>query len=59
MTFVKAKLKLEELAAGDELEILLCEGEPLDNVPKSIEESHARVLSIEKQGDYYLIRAKK
>lgn len=59
MTFVKAKLKLEELEPGDELEILLCEGEPLENVPRSITECNAKILGIEKSGNHYLIKVKK
>ena len=35
MTFVKAKIKLEEMAQDDILEILLTEGEPLENVPRT------------------------
>ena len=35
MTFVKTKLKLAQIAAGDTLEVLLTEGEPLENVPRS------------------------
>ncbi len=44
MTFVKAKLELEKLDDGDILEILLKEGEPLDNVPKTAEQQGFRVL---------------
>ena len=32
MTFVKTKIELSKLAEGDTLEVLLSEGEPLDNV---------------------------
>lgn len=35
MTFVKTKLELEELAEGDVLEVLLREGEPVENVAAS------------------------
>ncbi|MCD7931882.1 MAG: sulfurtransferase TusA family protein [Tannerellaceae bacterium] len=38
MTFVKTKLKLAQLAPGDTLEVLLTEGEPLENVPRSATE---------------------
>jgi TusA-related sulfurtransferase len=51
MTFVKTKLKLSELQKGDLLEVLLCEGEPLDNVPKSAEEQGFEVVKIEKIND--------
>jgi TusA-related sulfurtransferase len=44
MTFVKAKLQLEQMEAGDILEILLTEGEPLDKVPKTCSEQGFQVL---------------
>ena len=44
MTFVKTKLKLEELEPGDILEILLTSGEPLDNVPRTAKEQGYTVL---------------
>ena len=36
MNFVKAKLKLETMAAGDRLLVMLDEGEPIRNVPASL-----------------------
>ncbi len=47
MTFVRTKLKLAQIAKGDILEVLLTEGEPLKNVPRSAEEQGFKVLSIE------------
>lgn len=47
MTFVRTKLKLAQIAPGDTLEVLLTEGEPLDNVPRSAQEQGYTVLSIE------------
>jgi TusA-related sulfurtransferase len=44
MTFVKAKLHLEQLESGDTLEILLAAGEPLDNVPRTATEQGYLVL---------------
>ena len=46
MTFVKTKIELSKLQAGDKLEVLLTEGEPLDNVPKSATEQGYKVLDI-------------
>jgi tRNA 2-thiouridine synthesizing protein A len=46
ITFVKTKLMLEKLEKGDILEILLTEGEPLDNVPKTLTEQGHKVLEI-------------
>lgn len=47
MTFVKTKLKLAQIANGDILEVLLAEGEPLENVPRSATEQGFTVLGIE------------
>lgn len=47
MTFVRTKLKLAQIAAGDTLEVLLSEGEPLDNVPRSATEQGYKVLSVD------------
>ena len=46
MTFVKTKLKLAQIADGDTLEVLLTEGEPLNNLPKSAKEQGYQVLSV-------------
>lgn len=41
ITYVKTRIALERLRAGEVLEVLLREGEPLDNVPRSAaEEGH-------------------
>jgi len=47
MTFVKVKLKLAHMANGEQLEVLLNAGEPLENVPRSCEEQGYKVLSNE------------
>jgi tRNA 2-thiouridine synthesizing protein A len=51
MTFVKVKLQLAKMDKGQELEVILNEGEPLQNVPASCEEQGFEVLSIEAVGD--------
>lgn len=56
MTFVKTKLKLETMGAGQVLEVTLREGEPLLNVPKSAEEDGHKVVSIDKlEKDFYKV----
>ena len=47
MTFVRTKLKLAQMAKGDTLEVLLSEGEPLNNVPRSAAEQGFKVLVVE------------
>lgn len=45
MTFVKTKLKLEELAVGDVLTIRMRGGEPLHNVPRSLADHGHEVIA--------------
>ncbi len=51
MTFVKVKLKLAKMDQGEQLEVLLNKGEPLENVPRSCEEQGFTVLSNEPTDD--------
>ncbi len=50
-TFVKAKIALEELDDGEILEIRLNDGEPVQNVPRSIKEEGHKVLKLSENGD--------
>jgi len=59
MTFVKTKLTLEKLNKGDILEIHLTDGEPLKNVPRTVEEQGYKVLEIAQYDSHYLIRVQK
>jgi tRNA 2-thiouridine synthesizing protein A len=51
MTYVRTKLKLESLADGAVLEVLLMGAEPLKNVPRSAREEGHEVLSLEARPD--------
>ena len=55
MTFVKTKLKLETMEAGQVLEVTLREGEPLSNLPKSVEQEGHKVLDIHREDPYYKV----
>lgn len=46
MTFVKTRLLIERMAPGEEAEIRLNGGEPLENVPASVTELGHSVLGI-------------
>ncbi|MFH1996912.1 MAG: sulfurtransferase TusA family protein [Candidatus Omnitrophota bacterium] len=59
LNYVKAKLFLEPLDAGTRVEILLDEGEPIQNVPKSLENDGHLIEGIEKQGGFYKVTLKK
>lgn len=45
-TFVKAKVALEELDEGQVLSIRMNDGEPVQNVPRSIKEEGHKVLDL-------------
>ncbi len=53
--FVKTKLKLDTLAIGSQLVVLLDDGDPIQNVPKSIMNEGHQVLTQEKVDAYYRI----
>ena len=57
VTFVKAKVALEELNEGEVLAIKLNGGEPVQNVPRSIKEEGHQILKLKdnQDGTYTLI----
>ena len=58
--FVKAKLALEEVEPGAEVEFLLDDGEPVKNVPRSLKaEGHALLGLSECGGGHYSLRLRK
>ena len=50
-TFVKAKVALEELDEGQVLSIRMNDGEPVQNVPRSIKEEGHRILKLINNND--------
>ncbi|GHT32961.1 transcriptional regulator [Bacteroidia bacterium] len=60
MTFVKTKIELAKLKEGDVLEVLLSEGEPLENVPRTTKEQGYNVLGVEPlEGSVYKVTIQK
>ena len=53
--FVKTKLKLDTLENGSQLAVLLDDGDPILNVPKSVMNEGHQVLVQEKVEAYYRI----
>ncbi|MCD8325043.1 MAG: sulfurtransferase TusA family protein [Clostridiales bacterium] len=51
VTFVKAKMALEELDEGQILSIHMNDGEPVQNVPRSIKEEGHQILKLLKNED--------
>jgi sulfite reductase (ferredoxin) len=53
--FVRVKLDLAQLKTGDRLKVLLGDGSPIENVPRSVAAEGHKVLSQEKTGDHWAI----
>ncbi|MGO5130152.1 sulfurtransferase TusA family protein [Mitsuokella jalaludinii] len=51
ITFVKVKVALEDLADGQRLLVHLNEGEPIENVPRSLKDEGHKVLSVNRNDD--------
>lgn len=51
VTFVKAKVALEELDDGQTLQVHMNGGEPVQNVPRSIKEDGHKILKLNKNDD--------
>lgn len=59
INFVKTKLKLEMMDAGQILELLLDSGDPIQNVPKSIKEEGHRIVEVKKIGEHFRLMIQK
>jgi len=44
MNFVKTKIKLATMPVGSQLAVILDDGEPIENVPLSLEEQGQKVI---------------
>lgn len=56
---VRARVVLQGLSPDAELEILLDDGAPVENVPQALVADGHSVLFREKKGDYWLLRVRK
>jgi len=51
MTFVKAKIELDELNEGQILSIRMNDGEPVQNVPRSLKDEGHQILKLVSNDD--------
>ncbi|MFW9625178.1 MAG: sulfurtransferase TusA family protein [Sulfurospirillum sp.] len=56
MNFVKTKMELSKIGSGEVLEILLDDGAPIDNVPKSVASEGHTVEATTKEGNGWRVR---
>lgn len=59
MNFVKTKIALTPMKSGQVLEILLDDGQPIQNVPGSVKNEGHTILKTEKVDDYWKVVIKK
>lgn len=60
LNYVKAKLALEPLEEGAEVEILLDAGEPIANVPRSLADDGNAVVSLQQAAEgHFELRVRK
>lgn len=59
MNFVKAKLKLEGIEEGGDLELWLDDGEAIKNVPRSLKDEGHEILEVVKEESYFKLVVKK
>lgn len=53
INFVKVKLKLEEMNSKEILEVILDDGEPIKNVPRSVKDKGHQIIKVEKMGNSF------
>ncbi|MCR5361638.1 MAG: sulfurtransferase TusA family protein [Bacteroidales bacterium] len=59
MNFVKTKIELASMQSGQVLEILLDDGQPIQNVPGSVRQEGHEVLATEKVDNYWKVVIRK
>ena len=56
MTSIKTKLKLKKMEPGGVLEVRVSEGEPVENLPRTVEREGHKILEIKKEDRFYIVR---
>jgi sulfite reductase (ferredoxin) len=59
INYVKAKIRMEMMQVGQTIQILLDDGEPIQNVPKSLADDGQEILKQEQLENYYELLVKK
>jgi sulfite reductase (ferredoxin) len=59
MNFVKVKLALAMMTTGQKLKVLLDDGEPIENVPRSVADEGHKIVEQKKTDDYWAVLIRK
>ncbi len=57
--YVRVRLALEQLAPGEEIEVLLDAGEPVSNVPRSVRDDGDAVVAVREIDGAYAVLVRK
>lgn len=58
-TFVKTKLALEKVEIGEIIVVVLDQGQPLENVPRSLKDEGHQIIQVERLGEAFKILVRK
>lgn len=58
-TFVKTKLALERVGIGEVIVVVLEQGQPLENVPRSLKDEGHQIIQVERLGEAFKIWVRK
>lgn len=56
INFVRTKLRLEQMSAGQRLEVWLDPGEPIEQVPDSLLQSGYTLDCLDDRGDFFVLQ---
>ncbi len=59
MNFVKVKVALSKMSKGQTLKVLLDDGEPIENVPRSVKLQGHEVVAMKSEGDHWSVVIRK
>lgn len=58
LNFVRTKLRLQQMQAGEMLEVWLDPGEPIEQVPESLTVAGYAVEAVEDRSEYFAVRVR-
>ncbi len=59
MNFVKVKVDLSKMSKGELLKVLLDDGQPIQDVPRSVSQQGHEVVGKKNEGDYWSLTIRK
>jgi sulfite reductase (ferredoxin) len=59
MNFVKVKFDLAKMKSGEHIRVLLDDGQPIENVPRSVAQEGHKVVAQIRLGDHWSVEIEK